>query len=130
MAAELLPDGFQESRLRAVLGRRAGRRPAFIIDSADQRRQLIGEMGGLFDGQPVAQMLQHGAQRGIGLVLVGDAAFAHQLLQPLLGLLDGAVEYGRLHGTLSLVSSGRRPARPARRGRPPAGPVSGPAWSG
>jgi hypothetical protein len=50
------------------------RLPSFIINTADEGRQLSAEVDGLLKRQSIAQVVQHGAKHRKRLLHVGEIA--------------------------------------------------------
>jgi hypothetical protein len=91
-ARQLTSDMGKEGVLVALLGRLAGRVPAFIEQATQQHRQLCTEMGGILRPDAIAQSVKHGPQGRVGMVAVVSVEPLHHALEPEVGLLDGLVE--------------------------------------
>ena len=88
----------------ALLHGHDGRAPLLVVDAADQRRQLGAEIGGLVDGEVVAEGVQDGPEQAIGAGLVAPAEPVVDVVDPDMGLLDGLIdspESAGAHGSTS-----------------------------
>src|SRR5262245_56804242 len=91
-----------EFLLRTYPLRRSRRPPAFVIDSAQDRRQLRSKSDRLLGCKSVAKLMENGAQRTQRRSLVVEIGIVAELLQPPLRLLH-CMRYcgGHSHSTHS-----------------------------
>ncbi len=68
--------------------------PAFIIDTAHEHLQLRAEMHHDLRRQPVAQRMQHGPQRNVGVVAILKVQLLSDCPEPGVGFLKGVIQCG------------------------------------
>ena len=90
--AEVLHRVQQERHLLALPLRLARGAPAFVVQAADQHRQLRTELHHLVDGQPIAQRVQHALERQVGRVLAAPSEVRLDLVEPDVGLLQRGIK--------------------------------------
>jgi hypothetical protein len=88
---EVRVDPREELFARANLFRLSGRVPRFIVDAADEHRELSAKLCGLVDRQAIAETMQHRAQCLIRSVPIGTQEL-RDLLEPSVGLVERFVE--------------------------------------
>jgi len=96
MLLELAADEVEEFLLMANPARLAQGIPSFVIETADQHRQLRSELRRVFAWQPIAQRMQGCPQRGERRSVIGKAQPVGNVVEPFVGLLDRAVEHWKL----------------------------------
>lgn len=75
-------------RLHALVGDVA-RHPALKINAAEDERELRGKLHALFNGEPIAELMEHLAKYIERLCLIFKTDLFAKLFQPFLGLLYG-----------------------------------------
>jgi hypothetical protein len=82
----------EEFFTRPDLLRLSGGVPSFVVDAAHEHRELVAQLSGLVDRQPIAEAMQHRAQRLIRAVPV-RTQHLRNLLEPCIGLVKRLVEH-------------------------------------
>ena len=78
----------------SIFRRLPGHMPAFIVDTAHQGRKLSTEMHRDLRGQPVAQRMQHGPQRNVGVVAILKVQILSDRPELGIGFLNGVIQRG------------------------------------